>query len=133
MSTNSITILFQLAWELAKVAAHVAKHNMQPSNTRRPISLRTPAAPAPVLSQPAPARRTPTRCGERTPEQLELGDKITRQLITVGHLMQAYARSTSISAYMQNDERGQRELVLDIFKVENQHRGRTLIGPFSRQ
>lgn len=126
MNTNSITILFQLAWELAKAAAHVAKHNMQPSNTQRPISLRTPAAPA-------PARRTPTRCGERTPEQLELGDKITRQLITVGHLMQAYARSTSISAYMQNDERGQRELVLDIFKVENQHRGRTLIGPFSRQ
>ena len=132
MTRNTVIILFRLAWELAK-AVHVARRNMTRPQKPEAEPLIVACAPKmPALHSQAALARCNERT-ERTEAQLQLGDRITRQMITVGGLMQAYARCTTISAYMQNDERGQQELILDIFKVENRRRGRTLIGPFSRQ
>ncbi|MFN8467314.1 MAG: hypothetical protein U0X20_17280 [Caldilineaceae bacterium] len=129
MTKDTITILFQLAWELAKAAAYVAKHNMQPPEPKaEPLIIAcTPKMPA----LPSPA--APARCDERSQAQLELGDRITRQMITIGNLMQAYSRCASITQLMQNDERARTEITLDIFSVTNQHKRRILLGPYSRQ
>lgn len=121
MANDIAIVLFQIAWALAKAAAHITKHNMQPQPQAEPIIvLSAPTLPAPLLTLPPAANEQPALT------QLELGDTLARKLMVIGGLMSAYRYATTPAIMYHNDQRAAQPYW--IYLMPN---SRDRVGPFS--
>lgn len=124
MAKDTITILFQLAWELAKAALYLARRNTQPPPRVEQLTVMS----APPMPPPAPAPEPVPVVALIAPAPIrgDLGTALCRQRATIAMLMHAYEAHVTPAQLMAIEKRS--EAPYGFWITPNR---KLKIGPFS--